>query len=122
MHLKRDMDLIRGILLALEVEYDELAWVDLAFDGRTPDEVSYHIRLAAEAGLMHAKDNSTSDGPDWKARCLTSKGHDFLDAARNETIWRKAVEKVGGAVGTVSVAVMGEVLKQMTLKALGLAA
>jgi hypothetical protein len=121
MQMKRDMELIRQILLALEVENDELAWVDLAFEGRTTDEVSYHIRLAAEAGLIHAIDLS-SDNPEWKAKCLTSKGHDFLDAARNETIWRKAVEKVGGAVGTVSVGVMGEVLKQVTLKALGIAA
>ena len=48
--MKRDMDLIRNILLHVE-EHDNLQF---ALDGCDEPTVAYHVRLLSEAGLLHA--------------------------------------------------------------------
>ena len=60
------------------------------------------------------------DGFDWKARSLTWHGHEFLDAARDETIWAKATAKAVDVVGGVSVEIMYELLKVQIRQTLGL--
>lgn len=88
--MKRDIELIREILVTLEEleSFDEPVIPDIT--DRTQHEVVYHIKLLSEAGLIEAQNWSTDDGPVWVATSLTSSGHDFLDAARNNTIWEKA--------------------------------
>jgi hypothetical protein len=44
---------------------------------------------------------------------LTWEGHDFLDAARSETIWKKVMNKVKDSTGTVAF----EVLKALLIAA-----
>jgi len=87
--MKRDIELAREILIALEEleTFDEPVIPEIS--GRSPHEVCYHIKLLSEAGLIEARNWSTDDGPEWVATSLTSSGHDFLDAARNNTIWEK---------------------------------
>ena len=121
--MQRNMDLIREILLVIE-ESDEtpLGWITFSLPGRSNNEISYHVKLLYEAGLIEAIDASSMgpDGFDWKAKSLTWHGHEFLDAARDNTIWAKVKAKVAAAVGTTSVEVMLELLKQQAKGALGL--
>lgn len=88
--MKRDIELAREILITLEKleSFDEPVIPDIP--GWSRHEVFYHINLLSEAGLIEAQNWSTDDGPEWVATSLTSSGHDFLDAARNNTIWEKA--------------------------------
>lgn len=94
--MKRDMDLVRLLLLKLEETSDDpRLWIDLEIPNYTSEEVSYHIMILNEAGLIEACDLSTMGRGNsiWRPKRLTSSGHEFLDAARNESIWNKAKEK-----------------------------
>jgi hypothetical protein len=109
--MKRDMDLCREILRQIE-ESPESAGPAVKVDGRSDEEISYHVKLLAEAGLVEAGvadgrfDDRMSDGSVrtrfqkvYSPVSLTWNGHEFLDAARNDTIWRKAKAKVISATG-----------------------
>ena len=88
--MKRDMDLARAILFALEdvPSYGDL--VELSFSDYSQNEVSYHVMLLHEAGLIHALDTSTAESSDWQPMYLTWEGHEFLEAAKDDTRWNRA--------------------------------
>jgi len=99
--MKRDMDLIREILLKVEELPFDGAFHDITVEGRSDDEITYHVMLLHEAGLIEAADLSTLAGMCWKPLRLTYTGHEFLDAARSQTVWVKAkalVLKTSGAL------------------------
>ena len=92
--MKRDMDLIREILLAIEASEVTQGAIRLKLPGRTEDQVSYQIKMLSQAGLIIATDMSSNDGFHWVPRSLTWEGHEFLDAARDNTVWNKAMSKL----------------------------
>lgn len=51
---------------------------------------------------------------------LQSEGHEFLDAARNDTIWKKAGEKIKQSGVQVTVSLLEELLKKLLKESLGL--
>ncbi|MBV9852527.1 MAG: DUF2513 domain-containing protein [Armatimonadetes bacterium] len=54
-------------------------------------ELAYHVKLLSQAGLIDVKHWQTGDGNEvWLPKTLTWQGHEFLDAARNDTTWNKA--------------------------------
>ncbi|MBW3140070.1 DUF2513 domain-containing protein [Ferrimonas balearica] len=88
--MKRDMELGRKILLVLEEKEDFSTPIIPEVPEHTKIEVAYHIKLLHQAGLVEAINWSSDSDNEWEATTLTSIGHDFLDAARNETIWKKS--------------------------------
>lgn len=101
--MKRDMDLARSIMLALEESPGpDLVdtYIEVYVKGHTPEEISYHVMLLHEAGLIKALDASSFGIDNWKPERLTWEGHEFLESSRDEGIWKKAkkimVEKAGG--------------------------
>ena len=56
MEMKRDMDLIRTILLYLGFSNQKSQWNPVEIEGYTRAEISYHIKLLDRAGLVEAKD------------------------------------------------------------------
>jgi hypothetical protein len=60
--MKRDMDLIREILFKIEdaPEATGIGWVDVNIEGRSHEQISYHVVLLAEAGLVEAQDLTNS--------------------------------------------------------------
>jgi hypothetical protein len=92
--MERDMDLVRKILLATEEKDDFTSLLKPKIEGYDETEVYYHIKLLIQAGLAEGKDLSTYSGVNWAVTSLTSSGHDFLDASRNDTIWNKAKESI----------------------------
>jgi len=101
MHHEARYGLGEGDLLKIEEssEATGIGDVDLKIEGRSEQEVSYHIMLLHQAGLIEALDLSDSEGIDWRPSCLTWNGHEFLDAYRQDTLWNKAksfvLEKTG---------------------------
>lgn len=115
--MKRDMDLVRAILLAVEAHERGFAPSDLRIEGYTHEQIAYHAFIMDEAGLVAASDdiNRGSRSPEATVRRLTWKGHEFLDAARPPDRWEKAkaaLAKVGGASFQILVAVLGDLAKK----------
>lgn len=100
--MKRDMDLVREILLKVEDLPFDGGFHDIAVEGRTADEISYHVMLLDEAAFIEAEDLTTNSGVCWQPKRLTYSGHEFLDAARNDTIWEKAKAAVMKSTGVVT--------------------
>jgi hypothetical protein len=88
--MHRDMDLVRRILMEIERQSVDSPNIDLRIDGYSGEEISYHVKIMYQAGLIEAIDFSSHDGIAWKPTSLTWEGHEFLDNARNETTWNKA--------------------------------
>ena len=116
--MKRDMDLVREILLAIEASDDDpRAWIELDLPGRSKRELSYHVMLIHGAGLIEADDTCTvgEDGFEWQPKRLTYRGHEYLDTIRDPEIWRKTKEG-GKKVGAFSLELMGDLAKGLIRK------
>jgi hypothetical protein len=109
--MKRDMDLVRRILLVCEAHEHGYAPRPLAVDGYTDEQIGYHAMLMVEAGLLHGTSISQfgSPSPAYLASSLTWAGHEFLDAARDDTVWAKA-KGAAAAAGGVAFDVLKELL------------
>ena len=114
--MKRSMDLCRAILLHLEESDSSSAPQCISVVGVSEDEVSYHVKLLADAGLIEALDFSDLSSSQWSPICLTWEGHEFLDAARDDTIWNKAKAQAGD----VPIQVLKELLIHTVRNAVGL--
>ena len=100
--MKRDMDLVREILLNVEALPFDGGFHDITIDGHTNEEITYHVMLLDEAGFIEAQDLTTMDGICWKPKRLTYAGHEFLDAARSDTVWQKAKAWTLKSTGTLT--------------------
>ena len=100
--MKRNMELIRMVMLAAEKTKDPFELIDPKFEGHNEAEISYHIALLDDAGLLHGQDRSAIGVYRWSAGALTWKGHEFVEAIKDESVWKEALaitEKAGN--GTV---------------------
>jgi hypothetical protein len=118
----RDLDLIRKLVLAVEAVPTGYVQNEIEIDGYSKEQIGYHAYLLADAGLAKGLDVSTiSDtSPQWRILHLTSAGHDFADAARDENTWHKATDIVKDNAGGVTLDVMKQVLVSLIKNALGL--
>lgn len=102
--MKRDMDLVRQILLVVEehgTEQGHITFEPSDTPGKTPDEVAGHIRLLHEHGFIEAEDGSGFGNPVWFPQRLTWQGHEFLDAIRNDTIWARTKRVIADKGGSM---------------------
>jgi hypothetical protein len=114
--MKRDMDLIRAILIEVEKLPFDGSFHDISVQGYSEEEITYHVLLAHEAGLIEAMDLSSMDGVCWKPKRLTYEGHEFLDSARNDTVWQKAKEKLLSTSGSITLDALKALLQQIILR------
>ena len=115
--MKRDMDLVRKILLELEDAPYESGGLDLELEGYSPDQISYHVMLLNEAELIEANDLSTFGGPKWIPKRLTWAGHEFIEASRDESRWEKAKNIMKEKGSGMAFDVLRSVLIQLMMKA-----
>jgi Hypothetical protein (DUF2513) len=102
--MKRDMDLIRELLLKLEawpVRRGDLVLVtpdarEIAVEGYDLDQIDYHLEQIRSAGLIDFADARPGA---IAFRMLTPAGHDFLDSVRDPIIWEKTKKGAEGAGG-----------------------
>ncbi|QDP72186.1 DUF2513 domain-containing protein [Legionella israelensis] len=92
--MKRNWDLVRKILLKVEEtpQSNQLKLEDFPDDNGY--EVTYHVQLLIDAGLIDANiyGTTSSEPNDFLLRRLTWHGHEFLDSVKNESIWLKTKE------------------------------
>ncbi len=99
--MKRDMDLVRKILLDVE-ESDEWRHSAVTIERLDDEMVSYHVKLLHQAGLIEAVDKTSLGTLCWHPTTLTWDGHEFLDAARDESRWGTAKNTLLSKVGVLS--------------------
>lgn len=116
--MKRDMDLVREILLAVEASESPDGWITLELPERAPAELSYHVMLLHEAGMLIGMDLSTLDGTEWQPERLTYQGHEFLDTIRDSEVWKRT--KAGAEqAGVASVAFVWDLAKAYGKQVIG---
>ena len=115
--MRRNMDLIRLLLLQVEGEDPK---PDLS--EYSEEQQLYHMTLCIEADLVDGAIVRNSDGYPAQtiAIRLTWKGHEVLDAARNETSWKKAGEHLKKSGVQVTMSILEELLKKLLKEPLGL--
>ncbi|MBB5511138.1 DUF2513 domain-containing protein [Paraburkholderia atlantica] len=116
--MKRDMDLIRELLLKLEalpippigfsmIRSDE---PEMQVEGYTVPQIDYHLLLIEQAKLISADGLDVlgmAIGPGTAFRSVSWSGHDFPDSVRSPDVWDKtktAAAKVGGYTVDILVA------------------
>ena len=120
--MKRDLDLIRKILLEIETQCDAPGKRISKLPEYSEYEFAYHLNLLCEAGLITGARAKLSGRhyPLVTPTGLTWAGHDFLDACRDEGIWTKAKEKLKDIGDSATFEVIKTVLTQLALKQLGM--
>lgn len=121
--MERDLDLVRTLLLRVEAGPP----FDFDVEARSEDEVLYHLALLVDADYLDgvvsrhiSHDDEVTNISDVIVRGLTWRGHDLLDAIRNDSVWEAVKESVGEAVGTTSLSVVKTLAIEYTKKKLGL--
>ncbi len=111
--MKRDMETVREILKEVEIaaprQYGD------------PEKV-HHIAIMEEAGLLNATIITNGTGIPSQAVVLrlTWHGHDFLDASRNDVVWKKVMGKIVKTGASFTFAIVSELLKKEIGHKLGL--
>lgn len=119
--MKRDLELIRKMVLAIEDA--QSGWApNLKLEGYSNAEVGYHAYLLVDAGLAKGQDSTDqqSEGPEAHITSLTWAGHEFADAARDEGRWAKAMGVVAEKGGAVTLGVLTQLLVALMKGALGI--
>lgn len=94
--MKRDMNLVRLILLEIEEKYRSTVIYDLTIDGYDAETVAYHCKILYDAGLIsdygaqYAGDEIDLFG----VGSLTWDGNDFLEKIRDNSQWKKVKETI----------------------------
>ena len=120
--MKRDIDLLRKILLALEAHEHGFAPEKLEIESYSDEQLDFHVYLLGEAGLAKVEENTVigSESPSAFPLNLTWAGYEFLEAAKDETLWGKAKEKVIKPAGGVAFGVLIDWLKAEAKSRLGI--
>jgi hypothetical protein len=114
--MKRDRDLIRSLLLEIELK-DDGTGNPVNIDKRvnTDRDITEHLFLLANAGLIEAIDASSMDARDIIVLRLTWEGHEYLDNIRDPEIWAGAKSGAQG-LGGFSLEILGALAKGLIKK------
>ncbi|MCQ6259811.1 DUF2513 domain-containing protein [Pseudomonas sp. Q11] len=122
--MRRDMDLIRAIVLKLEAWDKSSSGIfivqdiekDFPIEGYTAEEILYHYQLITEKGWVDTAGRSINSRS-FTFRSLTSDGHDFADSVRDDKIW--SLTKDGALkAGAFSMDLLGQLAKGFAKKQL----
>lgn len=92
--MRRDDELLRKMMLDMEASPDAVHLVSLDLIPSDDDERAYfHMRLLADEGLV---EEMNRNGGQFR---MTMKGHDFVAAIRDDTIWRRTKEALAPVKG-----------------------
>lgn len=125
--MKRDLDLLRKILLAIE-NANEFYYYNgiplLASDIGCPNLnlVSFHVSLLVDNNYIEVL-NVTCCGiayDDYMIKRLIADGCDYLDNIRNDTIWNKTKEAISNVGGTCALDIVKSIAGKIILSQAGI--
>lgn len=121
--MKRDMELIRKLVLLFRDKEGPGMIKDPEVDGYDREAIKYHCVLLHDAGLLRCEviKSKTSDRTVdvWPFE-LTWDGHEFADKIASDTIWKKIRQKVGANGGALVYNVINRLASQYALEAVDL--
>ncbi len=120
--MKRDMDLVRKLVFAIDESNHGFAPRKIVVEGFTEEQIGYHLSIMFEAGLItvFTLTSQGSSSPEVRAKSLTWAGHEFADAARSDSLWNKAKSTVKEKFGSVSISLLTQYLQSLAKSALGM--
>jgi len=119
--MKRDWDIIREILQKTENLGPNTHLTLDDFDSEKACEVSYHMQLLDEAGLIDVIIDSTSEREPKSHRVfkLNWKGHELLDSIRSEAIWQKTKDFIANKEAPMNIEVVKRVASDLLKNSIG---
>ena len=114
--MKRDMELVRKLLFLAEEEGKD----DKLCEEYGQEKVAGHVAILIDAKLIVGEVVCNEVGVPVASVILrlTWAGHEFLDNARNDTVWNKVTSTIKNAATTASFEVLVEMLKAGVLAAI----
>jgi len=121
--MKRDMDLIRELLLKLEAyplraggmcTFSAFDDEEIRVEGFNYNEIDYHLALLKEAAFIDDGGVRPMSGIGFRG--LTWAGHDFLDSVRDPKIWLKTMKAAEIAAGGFTVDLLKDLAKGLIKK------
>jgi hypothetical protein len=113
--MKRDVDLMRQLLLDMERHGPDCS-IDALRNG-SPQEADertrFHVRLLVDAGLVKETDRPSAGLPCVR---LTNAGYEFVELCRSSARWREAKWVVEEHTGGVSLSVLRAVLTKWAME------
>jgi len=121
--MKFDPDLVRELLLKVEaIPAGEMRVNDyFLIEGKPPKEILRHLQILIDAGFIQGSALVCMDGQiaDVRADDLTYQGHQFLEAARSETAWKKVKGILREKGAGLTISVIQETLVKIATSAIG---
>ncbi|AKP52282.1 DUF2513 domain-containing protein [Cyclobacterium amurskyense] len=109
--MKRDLELIKKILLRMEEDTDPFKPKNTVFvENVEKHEFYYHLKLLWQGELIEAKVLNNNSGEYYYPTALTWEGHEFLGALKNDTAWAKLKKNVISKGTDVPFSVLKELL------------
>lgn len=111
--MKRDLSLIRSMLLKIESlppEYTEITYKDFSDLCNSRDVIELHMRLLADANFVELIDERRTMSTVCIITRMTFAGYDYLDAIRDKSVWnaiQAEMLKVGGSTAIEVVKALG---------------
>jgi len=106
--VKRDLDLVRCILISVEKSDGPIGDAMLAKCCEDISRLAFHVELMQAHGLLTAsvKRDACGDPLSLEVGGLTWEGYDYLDAIRSPQVWNKAKDAISKAVGDTSLSIV----------------
>jgi hypothetical protein len=121
--MKCDMELIRELLMAIEaVDRPDVFQATLKLKvNSTREDMIYNLELMIDAGSLVAEPIKTMAGTsDFLIKRMTYGGHEFLNNARNESIWKETTGLVQQKGGSVAIGILTQILTSVAKQHFGL--
>ena len=114
--MKRDMNLIRELLLHIENSNDGRSCLVFPPKDYSAEETDYHLLLLRDAGFIEANVAESFDGTSISVKRMTWEGHDFLDAIRPTQVWDRVQGRITGVMDSAAFEIVKRLAVQEGLK------
>lgn len=95
--MKRDLDLMRQIMLDLEGSDDyhtDIASLYPDKDSEAMLRITWHLRLLEDAGYVVLGPPCLCGYPNYPVELITNNGYEFIRLTQDKTAWEKARDKI----------------------------
>lgn len=107
--MKRDLDLVRSILIRVENADDEVDADAMATERWPREMVAYHVRLMEHHGLLDVSQDfrdMNGDTIELTVAGITWSGQDYLDSIREPKVWDRVKKTLASTVGSTTLDVV----------------